>query len=314
MRGVRVERWEPPVSPEPGTKSASRIPLSRIRGQDAIPESIEMAVSRIAIAFYFFLPSSGRVPSLWISAVGPLLVVLLVGMGTLQSRWGSSLSRTSWLFDGLTLGILTPILIVNAFAATGNGPLSSSERSVYLSTIVGATLVVLGLVLYGSRLSGLRAYSWGILLLPAALSAVAVMSAYNDYKTTSIVLALAVVWFISVPVTIIAHSVWGGVAAILPAVSYVLYVIAAYFVTRSGLAFGGRPAPVSVVHPVLLFVFGIALLAPLLPDPQPLGGMPIPRRSAARRRSKPRGRRPQPRPRYHDDETYELDDLEDFRS
>jgi hypothetical protein len=274
-----------------------------------------MAASRLAIAFYFFLPSSGRVPSLWISAAGPLLVVLLIGMGTLQSRWGSPLTRTSWLFDGLTLGVLTPILIVNAFAATGAGPLSSSERSVYLSTVVGATIVVLVLVLYGSRLSGLRAYSWGILLLPAVLSGVAVMSAYNDYKTTTIVLALSVAWFISVPVTIVAHAVSGGFAAIFPAVSYVLFVITASIVTGSGLSFGGRPAPVSVVHPVLLFVLGIALLAPLLPDPQPLNGMPLTRRSKARRgRSRPRRRRPQPRPRYYDEEAYELDDLEDFRS
>lgn len=275
-----------------------------------------MAVSRIAIASYFFLPSSGRVPSLWISAVGPLLVVLLVGMGTLQSRWGSPLTRTSWLFDGLTLGILTPILIVNAFAATGDGPLSSSERSVYLSTVIGATIVVLGLVLYGSRLSGLRAYSWGILLLPSALSGVAVMSAYNDYKTTSIVLALSVAWFISVPVTIVAHAVSDGFAAIFPAVSYVLFVIVASIITGAGLAFGGRPAPVSVVHPVLLFVLGIALLAPLLPEPQPLNGIPLTRRrTPPGRRSRARRRRPQPRPRdYFGDETYELDDLEDFRS
>src|SRR6185312_10654401 len=249
-RGVRVERWEPPVSAEGSTRPASRLPLARIRGQDSIPESIEMAVARLAIAFYFFLPSSGRMPSLWISVVGPILVVLLIGMGTLQVRWGSSLTRTSWLFDGLTLGVLTPILIVNAFAATGDGPLSSSERSVYLSTVVGATVVVLALVLYGSHLSGLRAYSWGVLLLPAALSGVAVMSAYHDYKTTTIVLALSVAWLVSVPVTIISHSASGGFAAILPAVSYAVFVIVAAIVTGSGLSFGGRPAPVSVVHPV----------------------------------------------------------------
>jgi hypothetical protein len=239
-----------------------------------------------------------------------------MGMGTLQSRWGSSLTRTSWLFDSLTLGVLTPILIVNAFSATGDGPLSGSERSVYLATVVGATLFVLGLVLYGSRLSGLRAYSWGILLLPAALSGVAVMSAYNDYKTTTIVLALSVAWFISVPVTIISHSVSGGFAAIFPAVTYVLFVVAADILTGSGLNFGGRPAPVSVVHPVLLIVLGIALLAPLLPDPQPLNGIPLARRSTAgrRRSSRAKGRRPQPRPRYFEDESYELDDLEDFRT
>jgi hypothetical protein len=306
-----VERWEPPVSPESSTKPSPRLSMSHIRGQDAVPESIEMAVARIAIAFYFFLPSSGRVPSLWISVLGPVLVVVLVGMGALQNRWGSSLTRTSWLFDGLTLGILTPILIVNAFSATGDGPLSSSERSVYLSTILGATLVVVGLVLLGSRSSGLRAYSWGILLLPAALSGVAVMSAYDDFKTTTIVLALSAAWFVSVPITIIAHAVSEGVAALLPAATYVLFVIAADILTSSGLSFGGRPAPVSVVQPVFLTVVGVALLAPLLPSPQPRARR---RTTANRRPPRRKSRQPQPRARYREDDPYELDDLEDFRT
>jgi hypothetical protein len=285
--------------------------LSYIRGQDAVPESIEMVASRIAIAFYFFLPSSGRVPSLWISVLGPVLVVALVGMGTLQSRWGTSLTRTSWLFDGLTLGILTPILIVNAFSVTGDGPLSGSERSVYLSTILGATLVVVALVLLGSRLSGLRAYSWGILLLPAALSCVAVMSAYNDFKTTTIVLALSAAWFVSVPITIVAHAISEGLAAVMPAATYVVFIVAADILTSSGLTFGGRPAPVSVVQPVFIIVVGISLLAPLLPSPQPRARRKVDSKRRATRRS---GRRPQPRARYREEDPYELDDLEDFRT
>jgi hypothetical protein len=272
-----------------------------------------MAVARLAIAFFFFLPSSDKIPSFWISVAGPILVILLLGMGTLQSRWGSPLSRTSWLFDGLTLGILTPILVINAFAATGDGPISSSERSVYLATVVGATIVLVGLVMYGSRLSGLRAYTWGILLLPCALTGIALLAPYDDYKTTSIVLALSLAWFVSVPVTIIAHSVSGVVAAIFPAISYVIFVIGTIAITGSGLSFGGRPAPVSVVHPVLLIVLGVALLAPLLPEPQPMGRKR--RHMQQRRRTAPaRSRRPRPRSALIEDEPFELDDLEDFRS
>ena len=272
-----------------------------------------MAIARLAIAAFFFLASSNQTPSFWISVAGPILVVLLIGMATLQTRWGSPLSRTSWLFDGLTLGILTPILVINAFAATGDGPISSSERSVYLATVVGATVVLVGLVMYGSRLSGLRAYTWGILLVPCALTGIALLAPYNDYKTTSIVLALSLAWFVSVPVTIIAHSISGVVAALLPAASYVIFVIATAAITGSGLSFGGRPAPVSLVHPVLLIVLGVALLAPLLPEPRPIGRArrhtPQRRRAAAAP-----GRRPRPRAMAADDDPYELDDLEDFRS
>ncbi|HEX7102033.1 MAG TPA: hypothetical protein VF201_05260 [Nitrolancea sp.] len=278
-----------------------------------MPESIEMAFARLAVAFFFFLPSSDQTPSFWISVAGPILVILLIGMATLQTRWGSPLSRTSWLFDGLTLGILTPILVINAFAATGDGPISSSERSVYLATVVGATIVLVGLVMYGARLSGLRAYTWGILLLPCALTGIALLAPYNDYKTTSIVLALSLAWFVSVPVTIIAHSISGVVAAIFPAISYVIFIVATIAITGSGLSFGGRPAPVSVVHPVLLIVLGVALLAPLLPEPRPIG--PKRRHTPQRRRTAPaRGRRPQQRTAAADDEPFELDDLEDFRS
>ncbi|HVX30064.1 MAG TPA: hypothetical protein VHA53_06250 [Nitrolancea sp.] len=308
-----MERWEPPASSEASPRSTARSSLTRVRGQDSVPESIEMAIARLAIAAYFFLPSSDQTPSFWISVVGPILVIVLIGMGTLQTRWGSPLSRTSWLFDGLTLGILTPILVINAFAATGDGPISSSERSVYLATVVGATIVLVGLVMYGSRLSGLRAYTWGILLLPCALTGVALLAPYDDYKTTSIVLALSLAWFVTVPVTIIAHSISGVVAAIFPAISYVLFVIAIVAITGSGLTFGGRPAPVSVVHPVLLFVLGVALLAPLLPEPRPLA--PKRRRTPQRRRTAAaRQRRSRPRTASPDDEPFELDDLEDFRS
>jgi hypothetical protein len=166
-------------------------------------------------------------------------------------------------------------------------------------------------VLLGSRLSGLRAYSWGILLLPAALSCVAVMSAYNDFKTTTIVLALSAAWFVSVPITIVAHAISEGLAAVMPAATYVVFIVAADILTSSGLTFGGRPAPVSVVQPVFIIVVGISLLAPLLPSPQPRARRKVDSKRRATRRS---GRRPQPRARYREEDPYELDDLEDFRT
>jgi hypothetical protein len=93
----------------------------------------------------------------------------------------------------------------------------------------------------------------------------------------------------------------------------VIFIIATIAITGSGLSFGGRPAPVSVVHPVLLIVLGVALLAPLLPEPRPIG--PKRRRTPQRRRTAPaRSRRPRPRTAALDDKSFELDDLEDFRS
>lgn len=310
-----MERWEPPVAPEPAPTPKSRAALNFVRGQDAVPETVEIVMPRLAIAFMLLLASSGRLPALWLSAAGPLTVLILLGFGTLQSSWGSSLSRASWLLDGLVLGILTPILVVNAFAATGSGPLRHAESSVYLQTIVAATLVVIGLILYGSRLRGRQALSWGILFLPAPLTVIALVSAYGDYKTTSIVMALSIAWFTSIVVTLVAQVVSGGFAVVFPAISYVIYIFAATLITRCGLTFGGRPAPVSFVHPVMIIVLGISLMAPLVPSPERFFGDSLPRRGArrgqrARRRSQ---RHPQPRSTSIDD-SVDLDDLEEFRS
>ncbi len=311
-----MERWEPPVAPEPAETPRSRSPLNLIRGQDAVPETVEIIIPRLAIAFMLLLPSSGKLPSIWLSAAGPLMVLVLLGMATLQSNWGSALSRAAWLFDGIVLGILTPILVVNAFAATGSGPLHHAETSVYLQTVVAAMIVLIGLILYGSRLRGRQTYSWGILLLPASLTAVGLLSAYADYKTTSIVLALSLAWFATAGVTIVAQVVSGGFAVVFPALSYLAYVIVAATLTGSGLSFGGRPAPISFVHPVLIVVLGLSLLAPLVPRSEEFFGDALPRRSLARRSApskRSRRRRPQRPPRTFDD-TVELDDLEDFRT
>ncbi len=311
-----MERWEPPVASEPTTTTRTRSPLSFIRGQDAVPETVEILVPRIAIAFMLLLPSSGRVPATWLSISGPSLVLLLLAGGTLQSRLGSPLSRSSWLMDGLILGILTPILVVNAFAATGTGPLRHAESSVYQQTIVAATIVLIGLILYGSRLRGRQALSWGVLFLPAPLTAIALVSAYADFKTTSIVLALAIAWFVAVIVTATAQVVAGGFAVVFPAISYAVYVFLAALITGCGFAFGGRPAPVSVVHPVFIIVLGIALLAPLIPSGEGFFGDSFPPRGgtrASRSLRRSRQRHPQRRSRSTD-ETVDLDDLEDFRT
>jgi hypothetical protein len=310
-----VERWEPPLAPETVVPSKTRTPLSFVRGQDAVPETVEIIIPRLAIAFALMLPSSGKVPTIWLSAAGPLIVLILLGLGTLQSTWGSPLSRAAWLLDGLVLGILTPILVVNAFAATGSGPLQDAESSVYLQTIVAATVVLIGLILYGARLGGREALSWGILFLPAPLTAIALVSAYADYKTTTIVLALSIAWFTSVVVTAIAQVVSGGFAAVFPAISYALYVFVANVLTGCGLAFGGRPAPVSFVHPVFIVVLGLSLLAPLVVRAGLMIGRsrrpPGPGRRRARGKSRER-RTPQRRSRSIDD-SVDLDDLEDFR-
>ncbi len=311
-----MERWEPPVGPEPATTTKARSALSFVRGQDAVPETVEIILPRLAIAFMLLLPSSGKLPALWLSAAGPLVVLVLLGMGSLQSAWGSPLSRASWLMDGLVLGILTPILVVNAFAATGSGSLRRAESSVYLQTIVAATIVVICLILYGSRLRGKQALSWGILFLPAPLTAVALLSAYGDFKTTSIVLALSIAWFTSVVITVVAQVVAGGFAVIFPALSYVVYVLAATLITHCGLAFGGRPAPISFVHPILILVLGISLLAPLVPSTERFFGESLPRRRPSRgrpRNGRHAQRHPQRRSRSIDD-SVDLDDLEDFRS
>ena len=270
----------------------------------------------MAIFFTLVLPSSGKVPPLWLSAAGPLLVVLLIGMGTLQSRWGTTLSRAAWVMDGITLGVITPILVVNAFAATGTGPMHHAESSVYLQTIVVATIVLVGLTLYGSRLRSRHAFSWGVLLLPAALTTVGLMSAYADYKTTSIVLALSLAWLAAIIITVVAQVVSGGFAMIFPLIGFGLYTLGCILLTGCGLAFGGRPAPISFVHPVFIVVLGIALLAPLLPAGERdlagnLPGSGRSRRKARRRRNQPR--RPQPGSRSGRDQV-ELADLEEFRT
>jgi len=311
-----VERWEPPLAPEPLPSASSRSPLSFFRGQDAVPETVEILIPRIAIAFMLLLPSSGKVPAIWLSVAGPLLVLLLLAGGSLQSRWGSPLSRSAWLMDGLILGILTPILVVNAFAATGSGSLRHAESSVYLQTIVAATIIVIGMILYGSRLRDRQALSWGILFVPAPLSAVALVSAYADFKTTTIVLALAIAWFAAVVVTVIAQVVSGGFAVVFPAIGYVFYVFLAALITGCGFAFGGRPAPVSVVHPVFIVVLGLALLAPLVPSGDGFFGDSFPPRRGTRSRTdrrRGRQRHPQRRSRSADD-SVDLDDLEDFRT
>ncbi len=311
-----MERWEPPVAPDSPAIEKSRSPLSFFRGQDAVPETVEILVPRIAIAFMLLLPSSGRVPAAWLSVAGPLLVLLLLAGGTLQSSWGSPLSRASWLMDGLILGILSPVLVVNAFSATGSGPLRRAESSVYLQTIVAATIIVIGLILFGSRLRGRQALSWGVLFVPAPLSVIALVSAYSDFKTTSIVLALAIAWFAAAVITSVAQIVSGGFAVVFPAIGYVFYVFLAALITGCGFAFGGRPAPVSVVHPVFIIVIGIALLAPLIPSGEGFFGDTFPPRKGPRsRRSTRRSRQRHPQPRSRStDESVDLDDLEDFRT
>ncbi len=311
-----MERWEPPTSPSPTTPSRTRPSLSFVRGQDAVPETVEIIIPRLGIAFVLLLASSGKVPAIWLSATGPLLVLILLGLGTLQSNWGGTLSRASWLLDGLVLGILTPILVVNAFAATGSGSLKIAESSVYLQTIVAATVVVIGLILFGSRLRGRHALSWGILFLPAALTAIALMSAYADFKTTSIVLALSIAWFVSVVVTSVVQIIAGGFAIVFPAISYATYIFVAALLTGCGLSFGGRPAPISLVHPVFIVVLGFSLLAPVVPSPERFFGDSLPRRRSSRRPARRREKisnRPQRGSRSIDD-SVDLDDLEEFKT
>lgn len=310
-----MERWEPPVNPEPAEVKKHRAPLVFSSGQDAVPETVEIIIPRLIIGFMLLLPASGRVPSIWLSGVGPLMVLVLLGFSTLQSTWGSSLSRAAWLMDGLALGLMTPVLVINAFAATGNGPLHHAETSVYLQTIVAATVVLIGLVLYGSRLQNRQALSWGILFLPAALTAVGLLSDYADFKTTTIVLALAIVWLFADVVTAISQMVSGGFAVILPAISYGAYVFVVALKTGSGLSFGGRPAPVSFVHPIFILVLGVSLLAPLVPSVNRLVddvAAPSKRiRGAPRRRR--RNSNPQRGSRSTND-SVDHDDLEDFRT
>ncbi len=311
-----MERWEPPVAPPETSTAASRPTRTFLHGQDAVPETVEIIAPRLAIFFALVLPSSGKVPAIWLSAAGPLLVVFLLGMGALQSRWGTQLSRAAWVMDGITLGIITPILLVNAFAATGTGPLRHAESSVYLQTIVAATIVLAGLTLLGSRLRGHHAFSWGILLLPSALTTVGLMSAYADYKTTSIVLALSLAWLASIVITVVAQVISGGFAMILPLIGYGLYTLACNLVTGCGLDFGGRPTPVSFVHPVFIVVLGVALLAPLLPTGERdlVGDLPVRRRRGKRsKRPRKKQRRPQRGARSGRDQI-ELDDLEEFRT
>lgn len=306
-----MQRWEPPVASEPVTPARTRSPLGLIRGQDAIPEAAEIIIPRLAIGFALILPSSGRVPVIWLSLAGPLLVVALLGMGTMQSRWGTRLSQTAWVMDGISLGILTPILLVNAFAATGSGPLHRAETSVYLQTVIAAAIVLLGMTLYGSRLPRRQASSWGILLLPASLTAVALLSAFADYKTTSIVLALSISWFVAAAVSTVSQVASGGLAIVLPAVSYAVYVFVSAFVTGSGLSFGGRPAPISFVHPVLIVVLGLSLLATLVQGGRRSRGDVRPRtRRAGGNRT---GKRP-PRREARSSPAIDLDDLDDFRT
>jgi hypothetical protein len=165
-----------------------------------------------------------------------------------------------WTIDAVTFGLLTPLLVIAAFAGVGDGPLRPAESSTFLQTILAALVVLVGLAIFAA--ARFRGALYPVALLPAVLAAPGIALAYDDFRLTPVAMGLSFVWLVSALGTLVVRLLTRRPAQALPFALYAACMVVV-LTLRPGLAtLGGRPAPVGASVPLFLIAGAAILVLP----------------------------------------------------
>lgn len=282
-----MERWEPPSGTAKERERPRRPPQPVRDRRDVWAQVLAAVAGRAGVAILLMAPRFAAIPSLALDALTLGVLVALLAVSVLA--WRSGLPRWSavWIVDTVSLGVLTPLLVMNGFVAAETNPLLPAERSAYLQTVFGVIAALVITAWVARRFAVLLPGMAGILILPGALQLPSLVAVLNDYRDMAVLSAIAgtyavgavVVlggWFL--PVAIhrwLAAAVWVGFAVVLS-------------VTKPGLsALNARHDPITFWHPLLLGLALACLLLVSLPPLPPRAG----RARRSRRAARWRGRR-----------------------
>lgn len=248
-----MDRWEPPSRPTTTGRRPRPGPPPRAQRDDRLPEAINLAAGRIVIGFLFAIAGTGRPPTAWLLVGLPVICAALLLGAFVFRRWGFPLSRGIWAVDAVTVGAVTPLLVIATFAGAGSGAMLASERSIYVQTALAAIVAVGALTLYAWFRVESRHYAAA--LLPAALTPPSLALVYADFRTLSVAGSLTFVWLVAAIMTLTVHLINPRYASVLPLSAYVLYLVLALLLEPELTTLGGRPAPVLSMHPLLILLF-----------------------------------------------------------
>lgn len=253
---VDAERWEPPVAAarEPGR-------ARRRGGPTDWGVALELLGGRLLAALVFLVGGLSRAPAFWLPLAGCALVVGLILMGCFYHGRAGAAAQLVWLADAVTLGVILPLLLFNAFAATGAAPLQASEAAVYLETAAAALLLLAGLFLAVSWRAGADRLLAGVALLPAALLAPGLAEAHRDLRDATVAGMLALAWLLAALVSLAARWLGHRPGRLLPSLAYLGFILVLLVSDASFATFGSQGAPVGLVEPLLLLLCGLGLLA-----------------------------------------------------
>lgn len=279
-----MERWEPPVGMDRRAARRERREKQKANRRLALPEALELSAGRIVVAFAFMVPFTLPVPENALLVFGPLLVLALGFLAFLVKKWGAAISRQIWASDVVSLGLVVPVMVINAFAGGGNDALRPDESTTYVQTFSLLVILLGALFVYAIRLAPPRSGLWGIVLLPAALSIVSISTAYGDFRENTVAGVVAIAWLVAAIGTILTRLTFSGVALYLPFITLMAFIVVSRFVWPELFSLGGRPSPVSALHPLLFFLAALSLLAaPLAQYGNANGGPKRSRRATVRR-------------------------------
>ncbi|HET7034160.1 MAG TPA: hypothetical protein VFI42_00615 [Thermomicrobiaceae bacterium] len=252
---VDAERWEPPAATAHGAARARRR-----RTQTNWGAALELVSGRLLAALIFLIGGLSRAPALWLPLAGCALVAGLILAGCRYHGRAGAAAQVIWLADAATLGVLLPLLLFNAFAATGAAPLRASEEAVYLETAAGVLLVLAGLFLAVSWRAGADRLLTAVALVPAALLVPGLAEAHRDLRDATVAAMLALAWLLAALISLAARWLGGQPGRLLPLAGYLGFTFILLIGDPGFVTFGGQGAPVGLVEPLLLLLCGLGLL------------------------------------------------------
>lgn len=260
-----MERWEPVSRGDERTAQAEQRRQPPQDRRDAWANACAASLGRAGIGVVFLAATLKPLPA---TALAGLAAALIAGLLVVcVYAWRSGLPRWGlvWINDLVSLGLLTPFLVLNGFVASEQSSLLAAERSAYGETalLAGAALLLLLLLCGWARrfLPGLT----GVLYLPGALQVVALVAAFDDYRDGTVLEAVGIVYLIAAAATC-AGWMWSeGRRVWLAPLAWALFFLGLMLVTPGVRPLGSRQGSILVGQTLLIglsgaAVFGLSLL------------------------------------------------------
>lgn len=255
-----MERWEPPAPPADPARAEVSIGQPASDRRELWAMAFSSAAGRAGFALLCLVPRLVAVPS---SALvgGGVLLVLGIAAVVLRALRGRPPWLVTWLADLVGLGLVTPLLVMNAFVAADALPLLPAERSAYLQTAVGALVVFVLLAGGAWWLSRDAAWLAGLAMLPAALQIPALLGTLDDFRDATVLTALGAAYAVAALATVAGWFLPRVARGWLPAAVFGAYVGVLILLTPGLRTVSERSAPTTTVQPLLLLVAAGALVA-----------------------------------------------------